>query len=218
MSLPSVTTRRAGAANVCAGLQPRTRHARLDSLETPSAHASSPVKPQRAQPFRAAALSVNVASSAPIPWQTREDAASPCVLEGRRHGRPCRIQRTSSFRMSVFVDRGFSCKHDARALQHHGLSASCRNTDTACPWGWSALLFTSAARQRLATIGQKLRMTTRQPIGSRRRFSTLIPHPWQDAGIAHAPLAWAAWVLRLRTALLLEHVHAGSLRRARPSQ
>ncbi len=129
----AVATWRASEANVCDGLQPRTPYARLHLLETSTAHASSPVAPRRARPSRAAAPSVNVASSALSPWQTRVDAASPCVPEGRRRGRPCRIQRISSFRMSACVDSDSSCKHDARALQLHGLSASCHNKGTACP-------------------------------------------------------------------------------------
>ena len=132
LARPSLTTWRAGGANVCDGLQPRTLYARL-FLETSTAHASSPVTPRRAQPSRAAVPSVNVASSALSPWQARVDAASPCVPEGRRRGRPCRIQRISSFRMSACVDSDSSCKHDARALQLHGLSASCHNKGTACP-------------------------------------------------------------------------------------
>ncbi len=129
----AVATWRASEANVCDCLQPRTPYARLSFLETSTAHASSLAPPRRARPSRAAEPSGNVASAALSPWQSQADVELPCAPSDQRRGMPCRIQRTSSSRMSACVDSDSSCKHDARALQLHGLLTSCRNKGTACP-------------------------------------------------------------------------------------
>ena len=140
LARPSLTTWRAGGANVCDGLQPRTLYARL-FLETSTAHASSPVTPRRAQPSRAAEPHASLVSAALSHLQTRVGAVSPCAPSVRQRGKTFRIQRTFSFRMCACVDLDSSCRHDAHAHKLHGLSASCRNRGTACPYGWSALLF-----------------------------------------------------------------------------
>ena len=71
---PSEGTWRVGVSD---GVQSRTPYCRLRSLETSTAHASSPVTPRRVQPSRAAEPSVKAASGAPSPGRTPTDAGWP---------------------------------------------------------------------------------------------------------------------------------------------
>ena len=131
LARPSVETWRVGDANVYDGAQPRTLFVRLRFLETSTAHDSSHVT--RVQPSRAAGLHASLVSSSLSHVQNRGGAGSPCAPSDQQRGKTFRIQRTFSFRMCACVDSDSSCKHDARALQLHGLSASCHNKGTACP-------------------------------------------------------------------------------------
>ena len=95
---PSEGTWRVGVSD---GVQSRTPYARLRSLETSTAHASSPVTPRRVQASRAAEPSVKAASCAPSPGR------APRMLGGHMAAEPSRVIHLSTHRALLLAEHSF---------------------------------------------------------------------------------------------------------------
>ena len=115
---PSVETWRVCGANVSDGAQPRTPSARLKSLETSTAHTSSPATPRRVQPSRVAEPSVIVASSAPSLGRTPTGAEWPYDCGARPRDTSHHTLRISSCRKLVSFGGVRACSGNVRVQKN----------------------------------------------------------------------------------------------------